>query len=218
MKIQTTYQLEPGDTIYLVTETGVIKTIQLTKEHFERVNKSIPVSDYDYAYKHKHGMLHEIKGKYFWKTDYQEKNSLVYLASDKVKGPKARIPLYRVYDNSNYAYHEVTVERIDTEEYPVFAYTDQERAEAKAKKVISRNVKDGIAYEIRSIVIKDADNMPIMTYDYDDIDIWDDYTDIVGNYKDAQIFVKINNRTRTQKEFEAYVKRQIKKALKDTNI
>lgn len=161
-------------------------------------------------------MLHEIKGKYFWKTDYQEKNSLVYLASDKVKGPKARVPLYRVYDNSNYAYHEVAVERIDTDEYPVFAYTDRELAEAKAKKVISRNVKDDIAYEIRSIVIRDAEDMLIMTYDYDDIDIWDDYTDIVSNYEGESVFVKINNRTRTKKEFEAYVKRQIKKALKNT--
>lgn len=215
MKIQTTCQLEPGDTIYLVTETGVIKTIRLTKDHFSLVNKVNP--DYSYFYKHKQGMLHEIKGKYFWKADYQEKNSLVYLTSDKVKGPKARVPLYRVYDNSNYAYHEVAVERIDTEEYPVFAYMDRELAEAKAKDVISRNVKDYIAYEIRSIVIKDADNMPIMTYDYDDIDIWDDYTDIVGNYKDESVFVKINSRTRTQKEFEAYVKRQIKKALKNAN-
>lgn len=214
MKIQTTYQLEPGDTIYLVTETGVIKTIRLTKDHFSLVNKVNP--DYSYFYKHKQGMLHEIKGKYFWKADYQEKNSLVYLTSDKVKGPKARIPLYRVYDNSNYAYHEVAVERIDTEEYPVFAYTDRELAEAKAKKVISRNVKDDIAYEIRSIVIKDADNMPIMAYDYDDIDIWDDYADIVSNYEGESVFVKINNRTRTKADFEAYVKRQIKKALKNT--
>lgn len=216
MKIQTTYQLEPDDTIYLVTETGAIKAIQLAKKHFELVSRS--TRDYDYAYKHKHGMLHEIKGKYFWKTDYQEKNSLVYLASDKVKGPKARVPLYRVYDNSNYAYHEVAVERIDTDEYPVFAYTDRELAEAKVKKVISRNVKDDIAYEIRSIVIRDADDMLIMTYDYDDIDIWDDYTDIVSNNKNASVFVKINNRTRTKADFEAYVKRQIKKALKDANI
>ena len=216
MKIQTTYQLEPGDTIYLVTETGAIKTIQLTKDHFSLVNKVNP--DYSYFYKHKQGMLHEIKGKYFWKADYQEKNSLVYLTSDKVKGPKARIPLYRVYDNSNYAYSTTAIERIDTEEYPVFAYTDHELAKAKAKKVISRNVKDDIAYEIRSIVIKDADNMPIMTYDYDDIDIWDDYADIVSNYEEESVFVKINSRTRTQKEFEAYVKRQIKKAVKDANI
>lgn len=214
MKIQTTYQLEPGDTTYLVTETGTIKAIRLTKEHFLLVNKVNP--DYSYFYKHKQGMLHEIKGKYFWKTDYQEKNSLVYLISDKVKGPKAQIPLYRVYDNSNYAYSKTAIERIDTEEYPVFAYTDHELAKAKAKKVISRNVKDDIAYEIRSIVIKDADNMPIMTYDYDDIDIWDDYADIVSNYDDESVFVKINNRTRTKAEFEAYVKRQIKKALKNT--
>ena len=212
MKIQTTYQLEPGDTIYLVTETGAIKTIRLTKDHFSLVNKVNP--DYSYFYKHKQGMLHEIKGKYFWKADYQEKNSLVYFVSDKVKGPKARIPLYRVYDNSNYAYSKTAIERIDTEEYPVFAYTDHELAKAKAKKVISRNVKDDIAYEIRSIVIKDADNMLIMTYDYDDIDIWDDYTDIVSNYEGESVFVKINNRTRTKAEFEAYVKRQIKKTLK----
>lgn len=214
MKIQTTYQLEPGDTIYLVTETGAIKTIRLTKDHFSLVNKVNP--DYSYFYKHKQGMLHEIKGKYFWKTDYQEKNSLVYLASGKVKGPKARIPLYRVYDNSNYVYSKTAIERIDTEEYPVFAYTDHELAKAKAKKVISRNVKDDIAYEIRSIVIRDADDMLIMTYDYDDIDIWDDYTDIVSNYEGESVFVKINNRTRTKAEFEAYVKRQIKKALKNT--
>lgn len=214
MKIQTTYQLEPGDTIYLVTETGAIKTIRLTKDHFSLVNKVNP--DYSYFYKHKQGMLHEIKGKYFWKADYQEKNSLVYLTSDKVKGPKARIPLYRVYDNSNYVYSKTAIERIDTEEYPVFAYTDHELVKAKAKKVISRNVKDDIAYEIRSIVIRDADDMLIMTYDYDDIDIWDDYTDIVSNYEGESVFVKINNRTRTKAEFEAYVKRQIKKALKNT--
>lgn len=214
MKIQTTYQLEPGDTIYLVTETGAIKTIRLTKDHFSLVNKVNP--DYSYFYKHKQGMLHEIKGKYFWKADYQEKNSLVYLTSDKVKGPKARIPLYRVYDNSNYVYSKTAIERIDTEEYPVFAYTDHKLAKAKAKKVISRNVKDDIAYEIRSIVIRDADDMLIMTYDYDDIDIWDDYTDIVSNYEGESVFVKINNRTRTKAEFEAYVKRQIKKALKNT--
>ena len=214
MKIQTTDQLEPGDTIYLVTETGAIKTIRLTKDHFSLVNKVNP--DYSYFYKHKQGMLHEIKGKYFWKADYQEKNSLVYLTSDKVKGPKARIPLYRVYDNSNYVYSKTAIERIDTKEYPVFAYTDHELAKAKAKKVISRNVKDDIAYEIRSIVIRDADDMLIMTYDYDDIDIWDDYTDIVSNYEGESVFIKINSRTRTQKEFEAYVKRQIKKALKNT--
>lgn len=214
MKIQTTYQLEPGDTIYLVTETGTIKAIRLTKEHFLLVNKVNP--DYNYFYKHKQGMLHEIKGKYFWKADYQEKNSLVYLTSDKVKGPKAQIPLYRVYDNSNYAYSKTAIERIDTEEYPVFAYMDRELAEAKAEKVISRTVKDDIAYEIRSIVIRDADDMLIMTYDYDDIDIWDDYTDIVSNYEGESVFIKINSRTRTQKEFEAYVKRQIKKALKNT--
>ena len=150
MKIQTTYQLEPGDTIYLVTETGVIKTIQLTKEHFELVNRS--TRDYDKAYQYKHGMLHEIKGKYYWKTNYQEKNSLVYLGSDKVKGPKTRIPLYRVYDNSNYAYRKIAAERINTNEYPVFAYMDRELAKAKAEKVISRKVKGDIAYEINSII------------------------------------------------------------------
>lgn len=217
MKIQTTYQLEPGDTIYLVTETGAIKTIQLTKEHFKLLNQPARDCDYDSAYRHKHGMLHEIEGKYFWKTDYQEENSLVYLGSDKVKGLKARVSLYHVYDNSNYAYRDIVAKRIDTDEYPVFAYTDCELAEAKAKDVISRNVKDYIAYEIRSIVIRDADDMLIMAYDYEDIDIWDDYTDIVSNYEGESVFVKINNRTRTKAEFEAYVKRQIKKTSKNTN-
>lgn len=211
MKIQTTYQLESGDTIYLVTETGVIKTIQLTKKHFELVNRS--TRDYDKAYQYKHGMLHEIKGKYYWKTNYQEKKSLVYLVSDKVKGPKARIPLYRVYDNSNYAYRKIAAERINTNEYPVFAYMDRELAEAKAEKVISRTVKDNIAYEIRSIVIKDANNKPIMTYNNRYINNWADYTDIGRNNKNASVFVKINNRTRTKAEFEAYVKRQIKKNI-----
>ena len=97
-----------------------------------------------------------------------------------------------------------------------YLHIDQELAEAKAKDVISRNVKDDIAYEIRSIVIRDTDDMLIMTYDYDDIDIWDDYTDIVSNYEGESVFVKINNRTRTKADFEAYVKRQIKKALKNT--
>ena len=139
---------------YLVTETGTIKAIRLTKEHLERVNKSIPVSDYDYAYKHKHGMLHEIKGKYFWKTDYQEKNSLVYLASDKVKGPKVRVPLYRVYDNSNYAYSKTAIERIDTEEYPVFAYTDHELAKAKAKRLFHVMLKTTLPMKLGPLLSK----------------------------------------------------------------
>ena len=215
MKIQTTYQIEPGDTIYLVTETGVIKTITLTKKHFELVNRS--TRDYDRAYQYKHGMLHEIEGKYYWKTNYQEKNSLVYLVSDKVKGPKARISLYRVYDNSNYAYRKIAAERVNTNEYPVLAYMDRELAEAKAEKVISRNVKDDIAYEINSIIVKNANNKPIMTYNNRYINNWADYTDIVRDNKNESVFVKINRRTRTQKEFEAYVKRQIKKALKNAN-
>lgn len=215
MKIQTTYQLEPGDTIYLVTETGAIKAIQLAKKHFELVSRS--TRDYDKAYQYKYGMLHEIQGKYYWKSNYQEKNSRVYLASDKMKGPKARIPLYRVYDNSNYAYRKIAAERINANEYPVFAYMDRELAEAKAEKVISRTVKDDIAYEINSIIVKDANNKPIMTYNNRYINNWTDYTDIVRDNKNTSIFVKINNRTRTKAEFEAYVKRQIKKALKTTN-
>lgn len=216
MKTCTTYQLEPGDTIYLVTETGAIKAVQLTKDHFSLVNRS--TRDYDRAYQYKHGMLHEIKGKYYWKTNYQEKNSLVYLISDKVKGPKARIPLYRVYDNSNYAYRKIAAERINTNEYPVFAYMDRELAEAKAKNVISRNVKDDIAYKINSIIVKDANNKPIMTYNNRYINNWADYKDIVRNNKNKSVFVKINNRTRTKADFEAYVKRQIKKTVKNANI
>ena len=83
-----------------------------------------------------------------------------------MKGPKARIPLYRVYDNSNYVYSKTAIERIDTEEYPVFAYTDHELAKAKAKKVISRNVKDDAFYYIKQQNLRDK-NERVYVYSLD---------------------------------------------------
>lgn len=39
MEMRTIYKLHPGDTIYLVTPEGEIKTITLNKQHFELVDK-----------------------------------------------------------------------------------------------------------------------------------------------------------------------------------
>ena len=42
MEMRTIYKLHPGDTIYLVTPEGEIKTITLNKQHFELVDKMQP--------------------------------------------------------------------------------------------------------------------------------------------------------------------------------
>lgn len=215
MEMRTIYKLHPGDTIYLVTPEGEIKTITLNKNHFELVDKIKP--DFRYTYEYKHGMLYQIESKYNWKYHYKPDDTYIFLVTNELSAEKTEVPLYRVYDTSNNAYSSASVERVDTEEYPVFAYTTIELAQEKAKEVLAMNVKNTVAKTIKFIVVNDNDNLPIETFE--DVKTWNDYIKIVDKYSDESIIVKLDNgKTFKQDKFEAYVLEQINEKLESENM
>lgn len=216
MEMRTIYKLHPGDTIYLVTPEGEIKTITLNKNHFELVDKMQP--NFWGAYKHKYGMLYKVENKYNWKTRYKPDDTYIFLVDNELSAEKTEVPLYRVYDSSNNAYNEAYAEKLDTGECPVFAYTTLELAQEKAKDVLAMNVKNAITKTIKFIVVNDKDNLPIETFE--DVKTWNDYIKILDKYSDESIIVKLDNgKTFKQDKFEAYVLEQINEKLesvKDT--
>lgn len=216
MEMRTIYKLHPGDTIYLVTPEGEIKTITLNKQHFELVDKMQP--NFWGAYKHKYGMLYQVESKYNWKTRYKPDDTYIFLVDNELSAEKTEVPLYRVYDSSNNAYNEAYAEKLDTGECPVFAYTTIELAQEKAKDTLANNVKDSIAKTVKFIVVNDSDNLPIETFE--DVKTWNDYTEIIDEYRGESIIIKLdNNETFKQDKFEAYVLEQINEKLesvKDT--
>ena len=210
MEMRTIYKLHPGDTIYLVTPEGEIKTITLNKSHFELVDKIKP--NFRYAYEYKHGMLYQIESKYNWKYRYKPDDTYIFLVTNELSAEKTEVPLYRVYDTSDNAYSSASAERVDTEKYPVFAYTTLELAQEKAKEVLANNVKDSIAKTIKLIVVNDEDNLPIETFE--DVETWNDYIKILDKYSDESIIVKLDNgKTFKQNTFEAYVIEQVDQQL-----
>ena len=210
MEMRTIYKLHPGDTIYLVTPEGEIKTITLNKQHFELVDKMQP--NFWRAYKHKHGMLYQIESKYNWKYHYKPDDTYIFLIANELSAEKTEVPLYRVYDSSNNAYNEAYAEKLDTGECPVFAYTTLELAQKKARETLANNVKDSIAKAIKFIVVNDSDNLPIETFE--DVKTWNDYIEIIDKYSGESIIIKLdNNETFKQDKFEAYVLDQVNEKL-----
>lgn len=214
MEIRTIYKLHPGDTIYLTTPEGEIKTIALNKKHFELVDKIKPT--FRYAYQYKHGMLYQIESKYNWKYHYKPDDTYIFLVTNELSAEKTEVPLFRVYDTSNNAYSSASAERVDTEEYPVFAYTTLELAQEKAKDVLAMNVKNAITKTIKFIVVNDSDNLPIETFE--DVKTWNDYIEIIDEYRGESIIIKLdNNETFKQDKFEAYVREQVNEKLESVN-
>ena len=214
MEMRTIYKLHPGDTIYLVTPEGEIKTITLNKNHFELVDKMQP--NFWGAYKHKYGMLYKVESKYNWKTRYKPDDTYIFLVDNELSAEKTEVPLYRVYDSSNNAYNEAYAEKLDTGECPVFAYTTIELAQEKAKETLANNVKDSIAKTVKFIVVNDSDNLPIETFE--DVKTWNDYTEIIDEYRGESIIIKLdNNETFKQDKFEAYVGEQVNEKLESVN-
>lgn len=216
MEMRTIYKLQPGDTIYLVTPEGEIKTIALSKEHFELVDKIKP--RFKYAYDYKHGMLYEVESEYNWKYHHKPDNTYIFLVSNELSAEKTEVPLYRVYDTSDNAYSSASAEKLDTDKYPVFAYTTLELARDKAQEILAKNVKGSIAKTVKFIVVNDSDNLPIETFE--DVKTWNDYIEIIEEYSDKSIIIKLdNNETFKQDKFETYVLEQINEKLesvKDT--
>lgn len=90
MEMRTIYKLHPGDTIYLVTPEGEIKTITLNKSHFELVDKIKPA--FRYAYQYKHGMLYQIESKYNWKYHYKPDDTYIFLVTNELSAEKTEVP------------------------------------------------------------------------------------------------------------------------------
>lgn len=214
MEMRTIYKLHPGDTIYLVTPEGEIKTITLNKQHFELVDKIKP--RFEYAYNYKHGMLYQVESEYNWKYRYKPDDTYIFLVDNELSAEKTEVPLYRVYDTSDNAYSSASAEKLDTDEYPVFAYTTLELAQEKAREVLAKNVKDGIAKTVKFIVVNDSDNMPIETFE--DVKTWNDYIEIIDKYSGESIIIKLdNNETFKQDKFEVYVLEQVNEKLESVN-
>ena len=108
--MRTIYKLHPGDTIYLVTPEGEIKTIALNKKHFELVDKIKPA--FRYAYQYKHGMLYQIESKYNWKYHYKPDDTYIFLVTNELSAEKTEVPLFRVYDTSNNAYSSAAMNQL----------------------------------------------------------------------------------------------------------
>ena len=214
MEMRTIYKLHPGDTIYLVTPEGEIKTITLNKNHFELVDKIKPA--FRYAYQYKHGLLYQIESKYNWKYHYKPDDTYIFLVTNELSAEKTEVPLFRVYDTSDNAYSSASAEKLDTDKCPVFAYTTLELAQEKAKEVLANNIKDSIAKAVKFIVVNDSDNLPIETFE--DVKTWNDYIEIIDEYRGESIIIKLdNNETFKQDKFEAYVCEQVNEKLESVN-
>lgn len=215
MEMRTIYKLHPGDTIYLVTPEGEIKTITLNKNHFELVDKIKP--RFKYAYDYKHGMLYQVESKYNRKYHYKPDDTYIFLVTNELNAENAEVPLYRVYDTSDNAYSSASAEKLDTDKCPVFAYTTLELAQGKARETLANNVKDSIAKAIKFIVVNDSDNLPIETFE--DVKTWNDYIEIIDKYSGESIIIKLdNNETFKQDKFEAYVLDQVNEKLESENM
>lgn len=210
MELNTSYKLQPGDIIYLVTPEGEIKHITLYHSHLE-LAEAIQPNFYD-AYHHGTGMLYKVKSKYNWEYHYQPDDICIVLADNRLSSPKSEIPLYQAYDSSDNMYSSVSGRKLDTKDCPVFAYTTRELAQEQAKKNFALSIKNDIAKTIKFIVTNNRYNKPIDTFD--NIKSWKNYTKAINKCTGVTTTVVTENgQTFTKDEFEAYVNEQVDKKL-----
>ena len=210
MELNTTYKLQPGDIIYLVTPEGKIKNITLYSSHLELAESINP--NFSGAYHRGIGMLYEIESKYNWEYHYQPDNICIALADSRLSSPESEIPLYQAYDSSDYAYSSVSGRKLDTEDCPVFAYTTLELAQEQAKKNFALTIKNDIAKTIKFIVTNNRYNKPIDTFD--NIKSWKNYTKAIKKCTGATTIISLKNgQTFTKDAFEAYVNEQVESTV-----
>lgn len=210
MELNTSYKLQPGDVIYLVTPEGEIKNITLYQSHLELAEAKNP--NFSGAYHRGIGMLYEVKSKYNWEYHYQPDNICIVLGDSRLSSPESEIPLYQAYDSSDYAYSSVSGRKLDTEDCPVFAYTTRELAQEQAKKNFALAIKNDIAKTIKFIVTNNRYNKPIDSFD--NIKSWKNYTKAISKCTGATTTVVTENgQTFTKDEFEAYVNEQVDQKL-----
>lgn len=210
MEFNTSYKLQPGDVIYLVTPEGEIKNITLYQSHIDLAEAKNP--NFSGAYHRGIGMLYEVKSKYNWEYHYQPDNICIVLGDSRLSSPESEIPLYQAYDSSDNMYSSVSGRKLDTENCPVFAYTTRELAQKRAEKNFALTIKNDIAKTIKFIVTNNRYNKPI--YTFDNIKSWKNYTKAINKCTGATTTVVTENgQTFTKDEFEAYVNEQVDQKL-----
>lgn len=218
MKTQTTYRIEPGDTIYLVTRDREIKAITLTEDHLGLVNEF----EHDYTnkpcYYSDRGILHKDVIKRETSFSYQPRitETNIWLLTDKVNSQETEIPLYAIRKENDNAPQS---KKLDTKFYPVFAYTTRELAQEQIRNLVKLDVANDIVKYIDFIVINDADNVPMKVYTYRDIDDWDAYIKKMADYNELPALIKLRKgQTFTKENFEAYVNKKFEDKFYDVKI
>lgn len=217
MKTQTTYRIEPGDTIYLVTRDREIKEITLTEDHLGLVN----TFEHDYTnqpcYYSERGRLYQDvikRGVSYFHTPIVEKTN-IWLLTDEVSGQETEIPLYAICEEDN----TLKSIKIKSTRFPIFAYTTRELAQEKIRNLVKLEVANAIVKTIDFVVINNAENLPMKVYKYRDIKDWDGYIKAMADYNYTPVYIKLDDgRTFTKVGFEAYVNKKFEEKLKEDNI
>ena len=214
MKTCTTYQLEPGDTIYLVTIDRKIKSITLIEDHLSLVGKF----EHDYAnqrpYYKESGVLHQGKVEKIVSYGYRPvvKKTNIWLLTNELTSQETEIPLYTIFEKDD----EAQAMKLDTKKYPVFAFTTYELAQAKIRELMKLEVANKIANSIDFVVISDSDNIPIEVFKYSDIRDWNSYIEAIADYNESSIIIKLmKGQTFTKEDFEAYVNEKFEEKLEE---
>ena len=217
MKTQTTYRLEPGDTIYLVTKDREIKAITITEDHLGLIN----IFEHDYArqpcYYSECGILYQdvVERRVFYSHKLLVEKTNIWLLTDEVNGQETEIPLYAIFEEDN----QLKSTKLDTEQCPIFAYTTRELAQEQIRNLIKLDVANRIVRDIDFVVINNAENLPIKTYTYRDIKNWDDYIKSIADYNGTPVYIKLcDDRTFTKAGFETYVNKKFEEKLNEDNI
>lgn len=195
MKLNITYELMPGDKVYLVTQDGMVLTIFLKPEHFDLVHDRLryPITD-----------------SALFETDER----VYYLGSKTFKDTDKRIPLksfskVKGYNNED-RFEEAKASLKNTREYD-YVYTTLEQAQEVAKNKEIEIVKSKISSTIKFIVVVNTEtNVPISAYT--NIASYSQYSDTLSKIKKLEKKYSLtttigleDGRTFELSEFESYV-------------
>ena len=217
MKIQTTYKLQPGDTIYLVTRDREIKSITITEDHLSLVGEFEHNYTDQRSYYKESGVLYQGKVEKIVSYGFRPvvKKTNIWLLTNELTNQETEIPLYVIFKED-----DVTkAMKLDTDDCPVFAFTTRELAQEKIRELLKLEVANAIAKTIDFVVISDSDNIPIEVFKYSDIRDWDSYIEKITDYNESSIIIKLTKgQTFTKEDFEAYVNEKFEEKLEEVDI
>lgn len=195
MKLNITYELMPGDKVYLVTQDGMALTIFLKPEHFDLIHDRL---------------RYPITNSAVLETDER----VYYLSSKTFKDTDKRIPLKSFSKVKGYNNEDRFEEAKDTLKNALeydYVYTTLEQAQEVAKNKEIEIVKSKISSTIKFIVAVDTEtNVPISAYT--NIASYSQYSDALSKIKKLEKNYSLtttigleDRRTFELREFESYV-------------